>query len=36
MKKILGVSAALLVLLAACTSPKLDQFGPVTIYTTST
>lgn len=36
MKKSLGIAVALLVLLAACASLKLDQYGAVTIYTTPT
>ncbi len=36
MKKSLGIGALLLVLLASCASPKLAQYGPVTIYTTPT
>lgn len=36
MKKNLGIAAMLLVLLAACASPQLDQYGAVTIYTTPT
>jgi len=36
MKKFIGAAAALLILLSACASPKFEQFGPVTIYTTPT
>jgi len=36
MKKSLAIVTTLLVFLAACASPKLTQYGPVTIYTTPT